>query len=284
MSIQHTDPILFNDGQLNTALRTHLDKIATEVESYEASKLLNTSPHDLYEYFVSKHHVDAPALRENDISAEQVEATWNTVRRHPDFKLPAGSRIVPAVAFKFFVPVSGDASLLKLQPNLATSNPPRAQVKDSELVFTFVSLSPDAAAMRSRLDSQLLDVNRFLASTRAQVDEHNRSVRARVVQAVDSRRKRLLDAASTQAALGYPMRTRNKMCIRDSPRPARAPHRRQARRPRQRPAAVPPAGLRAPRPPWAAASPSRRRRPWSRRWWCRPAPRCPMPSRPSSAR
>jgi hypothetical protein len=119
-----------------------------------------------------------------------------------------GVREVPATAVVFFVPFTGEPSLFRLKPSSYTMNPPRAEVRGSELVFTFVSRDPDGAAIKGEFDRQLRDVKQYVAAGASHVVAFNESIRGVARRAIEVRGERLLRGANTQAALGYPMRRR----------------------------------------------------------------------------
>ncbi len=210
MSIRHADTSLFSEGDLYATLRNQETKVAEEVERYDGNKLLNTPVEDLCAYFEEKFRVEPLTLLEDQISTDQGETKLDVSRdRDARFMFPDGTREVPATAVKFFLPFTGDPMLFRLRPSSYTLSPPRAQVRGNELVFTFVSRDPDATAIKGEFDRQLREVKQHAASGASNVTTFNSSIRNLAKQAIEARRQRLLKAANTQAAFGYPMRRRD---------------------------------------------------------------------------
>ena len=66
----------------------------------------------------------------------------------------------------------------------------------------------DAASVRARIDAQVDEIEKSLASSRMQIEEHNARIRAEVPGMVSRRRAQLLAARNLQANIGFPVRRR----------------------------------------------------------------------------
>lgn len=212
MNARHSDPPLFSDGDLYSTLEHQKEKIAGDVESYDGNRLLNTPVEDLVRYFEEKFQLEPLSLLEDQISTDQQETRVDISHdRDAFFMRPDGSSMVPATAVSFFVPFTGDPQLFRLRPSSFSLNSPRGEVRGHELVLTFVSTTPQGESIKTAFDRQLRDIKQYVASGRSNVTTYNDSIRGIAQQAIESRRQRLLQAANTQAALGFPMRRREGM-------------------------------------------------------------------------
>ncbi len=180
-----------------------------EVDSYDGNKLLNTPVEDLAVYFAAKFRIEPLELNEGGISTDQHETTLET-RRIPNGEFLFGDhqRAVAASAISFFVPFEGDAKLFRLQPSTFTLSPPRAAVRQNEIVFTFTSHEPDSSQIKQAFERQLREVQNYIRSQRSNIDHFNAGLLETARACIDARRQRLLQAQNTVGALGYPMRRR----------------------------------------------------------------------------
>ena len=116
---------------------------------------------------------------------------------------------VPAMEFKYFVPFIGDGQIFLCQGNQISSNPPRAQIQDHDLVFCFVRTEADAVAVKGEFDRQLTQTKELLGGLAGIGEAFNRELHARALGRINARRERLNKGSSAIAALGYPIRRRD---------------------------------------------------------------------------
>jgi hypothetical protein len=209
MIVRGGDPILFYSGELHERLQEQGRMLREEVERYDGNKLLNTPVDDLCAYFEQKYRFEPLVLLEDQITTDHRETTLDVTRLGDGSSMfPEDPRSVPATAVVFFVPFTGDATLFELKPGATNFNPPHAMVQDTELVLTFVSRDPGNANFKDEFAQELRNVKFYVAAGASTIDAFNGSIRAVAKRALEERRQRLLRAANTTAALGFPMKRR----------------------------------------------------------------------------
>ena len=202
------DEYLFSGGQLDGVVANHERLVKAEVETLDQEHLLNTSPDALIEYLVEKYRLDTPRLHEDRITASEEEAKVDVTGDFRYMTFDGRRTVVPGVTVRFFIPFSGDSDLFKFRPSMFTPNPPRAEVRGSELVIarTGVDLAPDA--LRADLNRELQAIRQYLSSVESTAKPFNDSLPGIARQSVEVRRQRLLNAAGMVASLGFPLRAR----------------------------------------------------------------------------
>lgn len=229
------DP-LFCKFELHDVLENHGRKLRDHVEALSSSTVLGKSADQLVDEVVREFHVASPVLKVEDISVDQQDAKVDVSRDHNrhifDRSQPfylSGTRVT------FFVPFEGDANLFGARPSTYSSTFPFADVKGSELVFSYDQLDHDAAAVRGRFDRDLAQVSTYLDWVRRDVGVQNSTLAQRAKELVDKRREKLLKDQGLVSALGFPLRRRD-----DASRTYVAPDVRRKMPPPSRPAAQKP--------------------------------------------
>lgn len=209
MNFISEDPPLFNKTEFYQWQQVKEELLKREVESYDANRFLNTPQQDLTRYFAEKFEVEPLVLQEDSITTEQVETTIRAeqIRAMNPISFHQGQSI-PAIAFKFYIPFTGDTQLLHVKPNSFTSLLPRAIVSGNEIIFTFLSQESGAEAIRGAFKKRLNEINFYIQQLQRDVSLFNLFIRRAAETEISNRRDRLLKAQNTAAELGYPMRRR----------------------------------------------------------------------------
>jgi hypothetical protein len=119
---------------------------------------------------------------------------------------------------RVFIPFSGDPDLLKFRPSTFTMNPPRGEVRGSELVIERVGVDLTSDSVRADLDRELGSIRQYLSWIADSAMQFNAALPGVARSHIDARRQRLLNAAGMAANLGFPLRARP-----DAPRTFAAP-------------------------------------------------------------
>lgn len=187
-----------------TARRAQVMTAAKEVSNLDESRILNTDPGDLTQYFVEKFRVDVPVLDRDNMVAEQHERQIE-VYDHWDKRAIR----VPGVAYDFVLPFEGEEEIFYMRPNSYDTAPPYAEVSGSTLRFTISGRELSAEQVKTELDRLVSSIERYLDWHRSMWaglgEEIERAVRAEI----DTRRDRLLkqkESASVLAGLGIKLK------------------------------------------------------------------------------
>jgi hypothetical protein len=205
------DESLFNTGDLGALVRGLEEQIAQEVDGYEANRLLNTPTEDLCAYFVDKRRIEPIVLADDSqIAVDTREATLDTRRTYGGgWNYGDHQPTVPATAYSFHVPFTGEAELFRYRPSAFTLSPPRATVSGTNLVLTFTVPESEAPGIKTEFNNQLNQIRSYVYNIKSAIDDFNNNrLPGAVRRAVEERKARLLKARDVVASLGYPMRRR----------------------------------------------------------------------------
>ncbi|MBB5356985.1 hypothetical protein HDE76_000167 [Rhodanobacter sp. ANJX3] len=200
---------LFSTHDLNQIIEHQLATMRQEVEALEADRLLNTAPDDLAQYLVEKYSIEPITLLREEWTSEEQETNID-VRHDPFRHINDRSRpvLIPGQRIEVAVPFEGDAELFYARGSQFTSKPPRATVRNSELVLIFEFPSNSEPNIRSDAERQLGEIEQHLGWLRPQIDAHNQELPWQAAGAIQTRRTRLLANQGRLASLGIPVKPR----------------------------------------------------------------------------
>ncbi len=201
--------MLFRRFELRAALEDRDNKLTRSVESVSAPEILSRAPEHLAEELCETFRIDPPVIRESDIQASQEEAQVDVSQDPQRFILDrSGPFHLPGTRVSFHVPFDGDPELFGARPSSFTLSPPRADVRDGELVFSYQRVDHDAQAVKAEFQRELAQVRQYLSWVQNDVASFNESLRAEAMQRIERRREKLLKDQGVVSQLGYPLRRR----------------------------------------------------------------------------
>ena len=201
--------LLFCDYDLGSVLTQQDQKLSNEVASLSEDRVLNTSPEDLCNYLVEKYTVGVAEIDESGINADYGDAKVDVSQR---FEYAVFDRTRPlyitGTRLTFYVPFTGDPELFKCRPSTFNFNPPRATVRDSELVFTYERTTQDSLDIEMEFERDRKNVKDFLGWIARDVAPFNSTIREKASQHITARREKLLQDRGLVERLGFPLRRR----------------------------------------------------------------------------
>jgi hypothetical protein len=204
-----SDDYLFSKYDLHKVTANIEGKMGAEIDGLPETQILGTAPDALARYFAEKHRLDAPQLHEDQITVDLIE-TRADVSRDPGrfIRDRSGPFYVPATEFRYHVPFTGEGDLFRCQGNQISLNPPRAEIKDGQLVFSFVRTDANSDAVKGEFDQLLNHTKELLVGIVGHTEAFNSQLEAKALGRISARRDRLQKSSAAAAALGYPVRRR----------------------------------------------------------------------------
>jgi hypothetical protein len=201
--------VLFSNIDLAGTLEKAQQKMKEAVETYDANKLLNTSADDLVAYFADNASIDQLVLNEAGTTISQEEAQYDVTHDYRYAGFPGeGRRTVPATRTSFFVPFTGERDLFRCRASTFTFSPPSAEISEHDVIVSITDPQPDGGRARQQFESVMREIRQHVGWVNSQVDGYNQSLLGVARQAMEARRKRLLDARQAVSAIGFPVRQR----------------------------------------------------------------------------
>ena len=154
--------------------------------------------------------LNVPVIKDDDIyishSGEtQVDVSGDPLRIFYD---SSGPFYVPGNKTVIAVPFNGDAEFFRVQPQTYTLSPPQAEIRNGELLLTYVSADQNAEAIKQGYQRTVTSIKEYLRFLSESAAQFNNQLEGLVSSQLKARKNRLLADAGMTAAIGLPMKKR----------------------------------------------------------------------------
>ena len=200
--------LLFYSGELRLALEEQTRKLVNDVAAVPEDHVLHADEATWARALVERWRVNVPELRVEDMWQDPTREVQVDVS-HEHFTRaimdPSTPTYIPGYRVVIHIPFEGDAVIFKLRASRRSMNPPRAIVKDGELidVVEYPHDSPRDIGAQARGLAQ--KVNEQLAWSRADIDQFNNGLEQTALDAIRTRRERVERNAEHVQATGLPV-------------------------------------------------------------------------------
>lgn len=200
---------LFNNVNWHSMDQHQRKELAKEIDGLDGDRLLNTSVEDLCDYFEKKYIIDVPTLRPEDIVADQRETKIDVSgdpRRY--FSNSGQPFYVNGTTVEISVPFEGDGEAFKVQPTTYTMNPPRAEIKNNNLIIKIEGSDLTADQVRNEVSRTIDEIEEYLVTLRSNAQGLNCQIRYLARFAIEQRREKLLKDRNLLVDLGFKIKER----------------------------------------------------------------------------
>jgi hypothetical protein len=202
---QKNEP-LFVKSDLRASLQGIERELDSEIDRYEANKLLNTSPEDLATYFFEKFRVPPLVLQREQTIIDSAESQVDVSHDGNRIFRTRGPFHVPSTRVTFRVPFEGDGGLFQMRASTSDSNPPGGSVVGAELHLIYEATEgAGPESIKAAFEYDLRRVETYVGWIAADVSGFNQTLRQYALNKINARRKRLLDSRNLVANLGFPL-------------------------------------------------------------------------------
>jgi hypothetical protein len=181
-----------------------------EIEALGVDQLLGIPVTDLQASLFQDFRIDPLQLDKSSIEQElgdvKVDISKDSTRMIRDRSVPF---LVTATARIVHVPYSGDSRLFRCTPNTRDSNPPRARVRDGELVLTFVVLGESKEEVKGAINGEVARIEMYLGWQRANVENLNSSLFRDALTLIQNRIEKVKRDQDITDYIGIPVRRRS---------------------------------------------------------------------------
>ncbi|MDO8848376.1 MAG: hypothetical protein Q7W51_08340 [Coriobacteriia bacterium] len=201
----------FAEGDTFTFFRSLEEGVRREIDALDNDYVLNASPSELEQHFVSKGtisplviHADDYYMASND--SAKIDVSNDFLRGGYGDGRPiviAGTRLTIAIPFE------GDAKLWRIRAStFSMGGYPEIDLVGGEVRFgvTFPDDSANADTLRRQIDGHVKSLVTAVDYLANDVAKHNQSMRSMVPAAIESKRAKALTATNAVASLGIPMK------------------------------------------------------------------------------
>lgn len=181
-----------------------------EIDAIESNRLLNTSVDDLCRYMEKKYTIDVPFLDKEKIVVDQyetkIDVSQDRNRWISDLNQPF---YVNGTTIEVVIPFTGDAEMFSVRPSSFTTNSPRAQISNNNILKIFIQgtdLTSDR--VKSAISDTISSIEGYLRAQRNDVSPFNDQIVDVAREKIVSRRKRLLRDRDLVSSLGFELKHR----------------------------------------------------------------------------
>src|SRR5688572_20598727 len=132
------DEVLFRGRySLFDLIHSYPQQLAKDVEQADRNAILNGSPHDMTELFISKYFLDVPKLRRDEAHLLPPQDVQIDVSHdHRRFFREPGPHYQQGTLYTLVVPFDGDPDLFAMAPSTSFMSGISGHVKDHSLTLT----------------------------------------------------------------------------------------------------------------------------------------------------
>jgi hypothetical protein len=200
---------LFSQYDAHSVQASQRKQMQGEISSMDGDRLLNTNVDDLVAYFADKYGIEIPELLEESVDQREAQrdVSGDPLRTSHHFG-HGGPLMGTGTEISVDVPFSGVPKMFEVRPSTFSSNPPQGVARGSTLTFSLWSDTPNADQIRGQIQTWLSNIRQHLQWQREGFRELNEGLPREARQAIEGRRKRLLENHNLVAALGIPLKLR----------------------------------------------------------------------------
>lgn len=200
---------LFSDNNLRDYLRERLDFVLNKIDNHDPEKFLNTSVHDLEDYYYSHYMVDPIELHEDKIVADvedtKIDVSNERGRYIRDRNKPF---YIPGTLTSIEVPFTGNEQLLYMRASTFTHSPPMARVKGNTLIFRTASQNPSSDEIQKEFNSWFNQLKKLLSYSKKDINQFNNDLKQKIKNKLKQRREKLLSDRELENSLEFPLKKR----------------------------------------------------------------------------
>ena len=201
--------ILFNEGYLRDFLQKKESDLLSEIDSQTEEYILGVDPHKYKEHLIEKYKIGIPEIKDDEIyvdkSEEKVDVSQDRRRAIFDRNRPV---YIKGLKVSYHIPFEGDSRLFKYQTSSFTYNPPRADIKENEIIIEVIELDNNTENVKKEFDQNFNEIKKWLDWVKAEIEPFNNSLSDKIEQKIESRKEKLLKDNNLVSDLGYPLKKR----------------------------------------------------------------------------
>lgn len=203
------DNYLFCKNRISDVLENEETKMIQEIDYLDSNRILNSPFEELITYFKDKYYIDPVVLYEDKIYIDQNESKINVSNDFDRDFINIGPHYVTGIKVDFFVPFNGDRNLFLCQPSTRSINPPRADIKENELVISIQKTNPDKEQMENEFKRCLDEIKIHIDRVNNAVREFNEQLEQKIRSKISSRQEKLKKDEDLANSFGFPLKKRD---------------------------------------------------------------------------
>lgn len=202
------DNYLFCRNRISDVLENENAKVMEDIDSLGSDRILNSQFEDLVKYFKDKYYIEPVILHEDKIYIDQSESKIDVSNDFDRAFISPGPHYIAGVKVDFFVPFDGDKALFLCQPSTFSINPPRADIRENEVVISISKTNPDSEQIKKEFESCLETIKTHINRVNDSVREFDEQLESNVRNKITSRQEKLKKDQNLANSFGFPLKKR----------------------------------------------------------------------------
>ena len=203
----------FSNGDSHTTFRAHVQAVIEGIRSLDNEYILSASLAELEAYYIDKVTLEPLILKvDEQYIAQQASTQMHVPSDYGRVRFPRTQLNVPGTRLDVAIPYEGNQDLWRVRPSSFFLSFPEIELQHNAVIlsFAFPDDSPDSAGLKSTIDRQVTTLANAVSTLNRDVESHNQSATREVKAAIHGKREMAQSAVSSVAALGIPMKRRDK--------------------------------------------------------------------------
>ncbi|HJT91232.1 MAG TPA: hypothetical protein VJ777_04720 [Mycobacterium sp.] len=202
---------LFVSKDLRAELGGRLEEVTQQVAQWDAALVLATTTADLVAALVEDYGMQPIAIHEDRMEQLPVQETKIDVSGDHSRAIFDRSRpfLVPGSVVTVVIPFDGHPALFNAKPSQQfVARAPLGQIRESEIVLTYVSADPTPENVRTFVTDQLSMIRKLVDLVNYDIETFAPVLARHAEEVVRQRRAQLQKDRGLEGALGIPVRRR----------------------------------------------------------------------------
>ena len=198
---------IFSGNSISETFQKLYSEIISAISRESEEYILNVNETAYVEHLESKYKLNAPKIHFDQVYADSYEKDIPAEYFPRSFYVNEGKSYKKDV-FQFFIPCSGEISLLKNRPGSSyyMNGGGNFSIASNTIVSEFINFHNDAAEIKRQYDNEVSGVHGNYNILVKDIDNFNSSLKAHIQSELTKRKNSLLSKANLLSALGVPLR------------------------------------------------------------------------------
>lgn len=200
---------LFNSISFFDYSRGLFRELEDEINREDENYILNVGQEKYIEYLSDKYKLKPIEILEEGITQEVVEESVSNQHMTMSPLSRGVSGVSKQEAVLFYFPVSGDIDLLKIQPSTFTFSPPRAAIKENELIHKVILFNRGSEYALQQLNIFKTDINQMITYLNTDIIQYNETVVSKIRNLFIARKNKILKRQNLATSINIPLKKRD---------------------------------------------------------------------------
>ena len=198
---------IFRGGRISDVFERAFNAIKATVEGEREDYILNVNETDYIEHLAAKHRMSPPEIHFDQVFADSYEDDIPAEYFPGDFHVHYGKSYKKEI-IQFFVPVSGDISLLKYGPAniFYLGGGGDFQIKGNAILVEFINFRNNAEELKRNYQSEVNGLHSNYNGLITDIESFNSSLKGQVKSFLEERKSKILSKKNLLSSLGVPIR------------------------------------------------------------------------------